>query len=316
LIVGWGLEELPRILAEPGIGRPLLVASPRWDRLGLEAADRWREIPSHRIDVPAGVDGILAVGGGSAIDTAKAASVLSGLPLVSVPTTYAGAEWTTIYGVRDPDRRMVGGGSGAHPVGIVYAPELTLDLPQPVTAGTALNALAHCAEALYVERRTDESDREALAGAALISDWLPQVLDRPRELEARRGLLEGAMHAGAALAASDFALGHAMAQVLGGRYGLPHGALNAICLPAALRFNEPVAAGAIRRFAEAMGADDAAARVEELARLGGFTGLRELGVPEGELDEAAEAAAARPAAKANPRPASPAEIADLFRSVL
>jgi maleylacetate reductase len=315
LIVGWGLEELPRILAEPGIGRPLLVASPRWDSLGLEAADRWREIPSHRIDVPAGVDGILAVGGGSAIDTAKAASVLSGLPLVSVPTTYAGAEWTTIYGVRDPDRRMVGGGSGAHPVGIVYAPELTLDLPQPVTAGTALNALAHCAEALYVERRTDESDREALAGAALISDWLPQVLDRPRELEARRGLLEGAMHAGAALAASDFALGHAMAQVLGGRYGLPHGALNAICLPAALRFNEPVAAGAIRRFAEAMGADDAAARVEELARLGGFTGLRELGVPVDGLDEAAEATAARPAAKANPRPASPAEIADLFRSV-
>jgi alcohol dehydrogenase class IV len=106
-----------------------------------------------------------------------------------------------------------------------------------------------------------------------------------------------------------------MAQVLGGRYGLPHGALNAICLPAALRFNEPVAAGAIRRFGDAMGTDDAVARVQELARLGGFTGLRELGVPEGELDEAAAAAASRPAAKANPRPASPADIAELFRSV-
>jgi alcohol dehydrogenase class IV len=267
------------------------------------------------VAVPAGVDGILTVGGGSAVDTAKAASALSGLPLVSVPTTYAGAEWTTFYGVRDPRRRIVGGGSGARPVGIVYAPQLTLNLPRPVTAGTALNALAHCAEALYVDRHTDEGDREALAGAALISAWLPEVLDRPRELEARTRLLEGAMHGGAALAASGLALGHAMAQALGGRYGLPHGALNAICLPAALRFNAQAAADAIRRLGESMGAGDAVARAEELARLGGFTGLRDLGVPEGELEEVAEATAARPGAKANPRQATPAEIADLFRSV-
>ena len=111
------------------------------------------------------------------------------------------------------------------------------------------------------------------------------------------------------------ALGHAMAQALGGRYGLPHGALNAICLPAALRFNEPIAPEAVRRLAEALSSDDAAGRVEQLARLAGFGRLRELGVPWGELDEVAEATAVRGGAKANPRPATPAQIAGLLRSV-
>jgi maleylacetate reductase len=281
----------------------------------LPAAARWDEIPSHRVQVPGGVNGVLAVGGGSAVDTAKAASAMSELPLVSIPTTYAGAEWTTFFGVRDPDRRSVGGGSGARPAGIVYVPELTLDLPRPVTAGTALNALAHCAEALYVQRSTKRGEAEALVGAALIAEWLPRVLDRPLDLGGRTRLLEGAMHAGAALGASGLALGHAMAQALGGRYGLPHGAMNAICLPAAIRFNEPVAADAIRRLGEAMGTDDAVARIEELARLGGFKRLRELGVPGDEIEEVAEEAASRAGAKANPRPASPREIAELLRSV-
>jgi alcohol dehydrogenase class IV len=106
-----------------------------------------------------------------------------------------------------------------------------------------------------------------------------------------------------------------MAQAVGGRYGLPHGALNAICLPAALEFNEPVAGDAIRRFGEAMGSDDPAGGARELARLGSFERLRDLGVPEDDLPELAEAAAQRAGAKANPRPASPAEIEQLLRAI-
>ena len=140
MIVRWGSGELPRILGELGIERPFVVASERWDDLELPAAARWREIPSHRIEVPEGVDGVVAVGGGSAIDTAKAASAASGLPLVSIPTTYSGAEWTTFFGARDPSKRMVGGGGGARAEGIVYDVELTLGLPREETAGTALNA--------------------------------------------------------------------------------------------------------------------------------------------------------------------------------
>ncbi len=98
-----------------------------------------------------------------------------------------------------------------------------------------------------------------------------------------------------------------MAQAIGGRYGLPHGALNAICLPAAMRFNADVAPLAL----EVVPVETA----EGLARLAGFTRLRDLGVPEADLGELAEAIAARPGARANPRPASPVEIAELLRSV-
>jgi maleylacetate reductase len=258
---------------------------------------------------------MLAVGGGSAIDLGKAISAATGLRLVSVPTTYAGAEWTPYFGVRDPGRRMRGGGAGAHLAAAVYEPKLTLELPRAETVGTAMNALAHAAEALYVQGRNDEADAHAVEGAWLIGELLPRVVAEPHDLEARTGLLRGACEAGQALGGSMLALGHAMAQALGGRHGLPHGALNAICLPAALRFNEPVAADALRRLGAALGTDDPIGRVEELARLGGFERLRDLGVPEDELDEVAEAVVVRPGAKANPRPASPEQVAELLRSV-
>ncbi len=316
--VRWGLDQLPELLAELNIEKPFLVASPRWEP-PVEVAGRWSEIPSDRIDEAAaateGADGLLAVGGGSAIDLAKAISVETGLPVVSVPTTYSGAEWTPSFGVRDHDRRMRGGGSGANLAGIVYEPELTLGLPNDVTVGTSLNALAHTAEALYVKGRNPEGDREALAGAALISEWLPRVVERPDDLEARRHLLEGAMHGGAALAAAGLGLGHAMAQALGGRYGLPHGAMNALSLPQALRFNEPVAGAEIARFGEAIGADDPAGRVQELARLGGFERLRDFGVPENELEDVAEATRVRPGARANPRPVTLAALVELLRAM-
>jgi maleylacetate reductase len=319
LIVRWGLAELPRVLAELRIGRPLLIASERWaDRhLGVRPAARWTEVPSERIAEAAehAGDGIVAVGGGSAIDLGKAISAAADVPLVSVPTTYAGAEWTPYFGVRDPERKMKGGGSGAHLRGAVYEPELTLSLPRDVTVGTSLNALAHCAEALYAEGHNSSADEHALDGARLIGEWLPRVVAAPHELEARTRLLEGAMQAGAALGGSMLALGHAMAQALGGRYGLPHGAMNALTLPAALRFNAELAPEALSRFGEALGTDDPAARVEELARLGGFERLRDFGVPEQDLAEVAAATVERAGAKANPRQPSAAEVEQLLHNI-
>jgi maleylacetate reductase len=214
-----------------------------------------------------------------------------------VPTTYAGAEWTPYFGIRDEAARVKSGGSGANTVGILYEPALTLGLSRRQSGGTAMNALAHCVEARYVSDSTDGNE-----GAALIDEWLPRVLDDGQDAEARRRLLEGAMHAGIALRDHGLYLGHAMAQALGGRYGLPHGALNAICLPAAMRFN-----GAT----EPIGVE----RVEELARLCGFTRLRDLEVPEGDLREIAEATAVRGGAQANPRPASVEQIEELFLSI-
>jgi maleylacetate reductase len=319
VIVRWGLARLPEVLHELGIARPLLVASERWSgtNLGVRAAASWTEVPSDRIADAADQagDGVLAVGGGSAIDLGKAISAEANVPLLSVPTTYAGAEWTPFYGIRDPDRKMRGGGAGAHLAGAVYEPELTLSLPREVTVGTALNALAHSAEALYVQGHNPEADEHALAGARLIGEWLPRVVDAPEDLEGRTKLLEGAMHAGMALGGSMLALGHAVAQALGGRYGLPHGAMNALALPAALRFNEAVSPEAVRRLGEALGSDDPAGRVEELARLGGFERLRDFGVPEDELGAVAAATVERAGAKANPRPASPGQVEQLLRSI-
>jgi maleylacetate reductase len=328
------VDSVGEVADELGLERLVLVTS----RRGAALADRlpvvatYDGVRSHapvptieeaaRVAFDAGADGLVGLGGGSAIDSCKAVALRlleqgRSVRTIAVPTTYAGAEWTPFFGLRDEEagRKLGGSDERATPVAAVYDPELTLDLPRDDSAGTAMNALAHAAEAFYGPGRNEDGDRHAHCGARTISYALPLVLADGRSRYARTRLLEGAMRSAFALSEAGLALGHAMAQALGGRYGLPHGALNAICLPPALRFNEPVVPEAIGRFGEAMGVDDPIGRVEELARLGGFERLRDLGVPEDELDEVAEATAARAGAKANPRPASPQEIAELLLSV-
>jgi alcohol dehydrogenase class IV len=122
------------------------------------------------------------------------------------------------------------------------------------------------------------------------------------------------MHAGHALGVAGLALAHAMAQALGGTYGLPHGAMNALCLPPALAFNRDLVPAAVERFGAAIGGD-AVEHTRALAQLGGFDRLRDFGVPEDDLPGLAQAAAARAGNQANPRPATAAEILELFRSI-
>jgi len=318
VIVRWGIDQLDALLRELGIERALLVTTPRFADLELPVGARFSgvqrhsslEIVSAATRAAAGADGLVGLGGGSAIDTSKAVSAGTGLSLVAVPTTYAGAEWTPYFGMRDPVRRLKTGGSGANTVAVVYEPALTLGLPREETVGTAMNALAHCAEALYAGECPDASH-----GAELIARWLPVVVSDGDDLEARTGLLEGAMHAGLALAERGLFLAHAMAQALGGRYGLSHGAMNAICLAPALRFNADAVPEAIASFGRSLGTDHPATRVEELASLGGFVRLRDFGVPEDELPELAAQTAARPGAMTNPRSATAADVEALLRSV-
>ncbi len=318
MIVRWGLAEVGPLLEELGSSNSLLVTSSRLAGLDVPVAARFtgvrRHSPRETVEAAtaaaASADLLVGAGGGSAIDTAKAVSAATGLPLVNIPTTYSGAEWTSGFGIRDEADRRKTGGSGTNTVAIVYEPELTLDLPVSETVGTALNALAHAAEALY---KGDSED--AVAAATLIGRFLPAVVEDGRDLEARTRLLEGAMYAGRVLAERGLYLAHALAQALGGRYGLPHGAMNALCLPPALRFNREVVPDAIARLGEALDTDDPIARVEELAALGDFGRLRDLDVPEDDLAAVAEEAVQRPGARANPRPVTAAEAEELLRSI-
>jgi maleylacetate reductase len=318
VIIRWGVEELEPLIGELGAARPLLVTSRRLAELDVPVASRFAGVRPHTpvetvneaVVAAEGSDLLVGVGGGSAIDTAKAVSAATGLRLIAVPTTYSGAEWTTYFGMRDEERHVKSGGSGALTVAIVYEPRLTLDLPRAETVGTALNALAHAAEALYGGQHPD-----AVTGAELIGRELPRVVEDGQDLDARTRLLEGAMYAGRALAERGLFLGHALAQALGGRYGLPHGAMNALALPPALRFNEPAVPAAIELLGRALETENAPARVEELAALGELRRLRDYGVPEEELPSVAEDVVARAGAKANPRPVTAEDAERLLRSI-
>ncbi|MGL6279163.1 MAG: iron-containing alcohol dehydrogenase family protein, partial [Gaiella sp.] len=265
---------------------------------------------------------LVGLGGGAAIDTCKA--VVAHLaeegrelpPVVAVPTTYAGAEWTPYFGMLlGPGRKGGGSHPSAAPVAAIYDPALTVALPLDVTVGTTMNALAHCAEAYYHPAAGPRAARHADTGATAIAYALPLVVERPDDLYARTRLLEGAMRAALALADSGLCLAHAMAQAVGGRYGVAQGAANAVCLPAALRFNAVAVPAAVDRFAAALGVDDAAEGCARLAALGGYRRLRELGVPGDDLAGLAEAVAARPGTRANPRPAAAPAITALLREV-
>jgi maleylacetate reductase len=329
------LVELADVFVEAGIERALLVTTPRGAASAgpLPVVGVYEGVGPHvpvetvrdaaALAAELDVDGLVGLGGGSAIDTCKAVVATLAergyvpLPrIVALPTTYAGAEWTSFYGMLlAPGQKGGGSDPRVTPIAAIYDPLLTLDLPLDVTVGTSMNALAHCAEAYYHPDAAPRASRHADTGATAIGHALPIVVERLDGIYGRSRLLEGAHRAALALAESGVCLAHAMAQGIGGRYGVPQGSANAVCLPVALRFNVEAVPEAVERLAIALGTDDAAKRIEELAALGGFGRLRDLGIPEAGLDELAELIAARPGARVNPRPATPEDVERLLRSV-
>jgi maleylacetate reductase len=305
-------EELDRL----GARRVLALAGKRAvdglvERLGDRCAGAFTDVQQHvpvelaeralAVARELDADCLVAMGGGSATGLAKAVALRHQAPIVCVPTTYSGSEVTPIWGLTGPDGKQTGRDPRALPRVVVYDPALTVGLPAEVTGPSGMNALAHCAEALYAPGANPVTSLLAEEGARALHRGLPLAVADPADLAARSDALLGAWLAGAALAAG-VGIHHQLCHLLGGTYGLPHAELHTVLLPHAVGFVAPAAPGPVARLALALGVDDAAGGLWDLARrLGAPAGLAELGLAEAELDRAAALAAARVAQA--PRPA-------------
>jgi alcohol dehydrogenase class IV len=260
-------------------------------------------------------DCLVAVGGGSTIGLAKAIALESGLPVLALPTTYAGSEMTTLYGLTDAGGKKTGRDPRVLPRTVIYDPALSASLPVALSVTSGLNAIAHAAEGLYAVDGNPVLDLMAEAGIAAIARALPALVhaqDAAGERAARRDALYGAWMCGAVLGSVGTALHHKLCHVLGGSFGLPHAQTHAVVLPHALAYNAPAAPAAMRRIALALGRPSAPAAVFDLARDNGAPiALKTIGLQEEDLDRACEITLASP--YPNPRPLERAGIRQLLQ---
>ncbi len=284
------------------------------------------------------IDAVIGLGGGSPIGMAKAVSLAleaqqTGqpararfptdqplVPVIAIPTTYAGSEMTPIYGVTrlldGQPRKVTVTDAKVTPKLTLYDPELTLALPPQLTASSGINALAHCVEAVYSITRNPLSTAAALQGVSAITRSLPEAVTNGDNLVARTELLLGAYLAAAAIATAKIGLHHGLCHVLGGTAGVPHGIANGIMLPHAMRFNADAVAPELADVARAMGlagnndAELAGRAAQTVAELIGCIGLpqrlRDVGVAKTDLPRLAQLALKSQAVQNNPKPVTSA----------
>ncbi|MFI0424506.1 maleylacetate reductase [Spongiactinospora sp. 9N601] len=260
-----------------------------------------------------GADGCVAAGGGSTIGLGKALALRRGLPVLALPTTYAGSEMTPIWGLTEDARKRTGRDPAVLPRSVVYDPDLTLTLPAAVSATSGLNAVAHAVEALYAPDGSPVVAAMAEQGVRDMAAALPRLVRDPRDGEARAAALRGAWLCGACLGATTMGLHHKLCHVLGGMLDLPHAATHAVVLPHVAAYNLPAVPAAADALRRALGTADPAAGLAALAAALGVPGsLRGLGVAEGDLARVAAEVLANP--YANPRPVTGPELAALLRA--
>jgi maleylacetate reductase len=238
-----------------------------------------------------GADSLLSVGGGSTTGTAKTVALELGLPIIAVPTTYAGSEVTPVWGLTEHGRKTTGVDLKVLPQLVIYDPALTISLPVQISVVSGLNALAHCVEAFWTPMRNPITSLLAEEGIRALAGGLPGVASDPRDVDARSQTLYGAWLAGTAFATAGSDLHHKICHALGGAYDLPHAETHAVVLPYATAVAAPRVADADQRIASALDAPDLSAAEAIYAferQLGAPRSLREIGLSEGELDAVAE----------------------------
>ncbi|MEU2680498.1 maleylacetate reductase [Streptomyces sp. NPDC007107] len=284
-----GAQRLLLVASESEIGLARELCVPFADRIAAEFTGIRPHVPvevaESAREAAAGADLVLCVGGGSTTGTAKAVALTTGLPIVAVPTTYAGSEVTSVWGMTEGTRKTTGTDRRVLPRTVVYDSDLTLTLPAALSVASGLNAMAHCVEAFWAPRRNPVSSAVAEDGIRHLAAGLPTVAADPADSAARAELLLGAYLAGSAFAVAGSGLHHKICHVLGGAFDLPHAQTHAIVLPHVLAFNAAHAPDAAQRIAAALGQPDPAAALHELGtKLGVPAGLRELGLNEDDID--------------------------------
>jgi alcohol dehydrogenase class IV len=248
-----------------------------------------------------GADCCVAVGGGSTTGLAKAIALVSTLPILSVPTTYAGSEMTPIWGITEGGRKTTGRDPRVLPKTVLYDPCLTVTMPAMLSATSGMNSIAHCVEALYAQEANPIISLMAEEGIRAFAESLSVVVKEPGNLEARSEALYAAWLGGISLGAVGMALHHKLCHTLGGTYNLPHSETHTVVLPHAAAYNATAAPEAMSRVSRALGVRSTAGGLYDLAAsLGAPTSLAALGMKEVDLDQAADIAVQNP--YYNPRP--------------
>ena len=323
------LDRLPGELAALGIERALVLSTPGRRALaervatllGARSAGVFAEAAMHvPVEVAraaagaarhAAADGVVAIGGGSTTGLAKALALDPGLPIVAVPTTYAGSEVTSGYGLTDAGLKKTARDARVLPRVVVYDPELSLALPFATSVVSMMNAIAHAVEGLYAPDANPLFDAMAEEGIRAGAASLDRIARDPRDVGARGDALVAAWLCGTVLGNTTIGLHHKLCHTLGGSFDLPHAEVHAVVLPHALAYNAPAAPNAVAAIARALrkaspdpaafGATSAPAALFELGRRHGApTSLASIGMRAEDLDRAADLALQNP--YPNPRP--------------
>ena len=241
----------------------------------------------------------------------KAIALESGLPILAVPTTYAGSEMTPIYGITEAGVKKTGKDRKVLPKTVIYDVNLTLSLPAKIAGPSGMNAMAHLVEGLYAQDANPIISLLAVEGIRTLAVSLPVVVKEPQNLVARSGALYGAWLGGTVLGAVGMALHHKLCHTLGGSFNLPHAEVHTVILPYAAAYNQQAAAQELNRAAEALGAKSAAQGIYDLSvKIGAPVALKDIGMPFDGLDRAAEIATQNP--YYNPRPVDYAGVRQLL----
>ncbi|MDE4133668.1 maleylacetate reductase [Phaeobacter sp. QD34_3] len=236
-------------------------------------------------------DCLIAVGGGSTTGLSKAIAYRTDLPQIVVPTTYAGSEATPILGQTEAGRKVTLTDPKVQPEVILYDAELITSLPVAMTVTSALNAIAHAAEALYARDRNPLSTALAVEGMRAFAESLPRVIQAPDRLDARGETLYGAWLCGTVLGQVGMALHHKLCHTLGGSFDLPHAETHAIILPHAIAYNAAAVPDLLTPVTEIFGGETPGAALHGFAAgCGAPLKLADLGLASSDLDRAADLA--------------------------